>query len=69
MHAFDVDWNPSANLGHNKLEFDFRYDCDVSQQIAAIKLINRDEIINGLALHSILSVKAELGQILSGLNT
>lgn len=50
-------------------EYDFRFECGISQPITTIRLSHRDEIINGLALHSFLCVKAEVDQILSGLNT
>lgn len=50
-------------------EYDVRFECGISQPIATIRLAHRDEIINGLALHSFLCVKAELDQILSGLST
>ena len=52
----------------NTDDYDVRFECGISQPIGTIKLSHRNEIINGLALHSFLRVKAELDQILSGLN-
>ena len=49
-------------------DYDVRFECGISQPISTIRLTHRDEIINGLALHSFLRAKAELDQILSGLN-
>ena len=49
-------------------DYDFRYECGICQPISTITINHRDEIVNALAMHSIFSVKAELDQMISGLN-
>lgn len=49
-------------------EYDFRYDCGISQPASKIKYCDRAEVISTFSLHyCIIRVKAELDQIIAGL--
>jgi len=50
-------------------EYNFRYDCGVSQPVSTIKLCHREDIVSALALHSVFAIKAELDQLISGFHT
>lgn len=52
----------------NSEDYDFRFECGVGQPITTITINHRDEIVDALAMHSIFSIKAELDQMISGLN-
>jgi len=49
-------------------EYNFRYECGVCQPSQMMKLSQRDDIVNALAMHTIYSIKAELDQIVCGLD-
>ncbi len=50
-------------------EYDFRYDCGISEPSFRLKLSDRKRIIDAAATHyCILRVKAELDQLVEGLN-
>ena len=49
-------------------DYNFRYDCGISQPIAHMKFFDCEKIVNAFALHfSVIRVKAELDQIINGL--
>ena len=51
-------------------EYDFRYDIGIAQSADAIRLADKEKIVALMAKHfTILSVKAELDQILCGLSS
>ena len=51
-------------------EYDFRYDIGIAQSADAIRLADKEKIVPLMAKHfTILSVKAELDQILCGLSS
>ena len=51
-------------------QYDFRYDIGIAQPSQSVEIIDRDRIVQGIASHyAIIRVKAELDQILEGLNT
>jgi len=49
-------------------EYNFRYECGVNQPSQLIKLFYRDEIVNASAMYTIYCIKAELDQIIYGLD-
>ena len=49
-------------------EYNFRYECGICQPSQMIKFNQREEIVSALAMHTIYSIKAELDQIISGLD-
>ena len=50
-------------------EYDFRFDCGVSQSVLSLTLEDRDKIISALCLHyTVLSSLAELEQLRHGLS-
>ena len=51
-------------------EFDFRYDLGIIKPATELRLEDRESIVSSMALHfGVLSVKAELDQILCGLSS
>ena len=49
-------------------EYDFRYECGVSQPVTSINLSDRNKLVSAIAMHySVVRVKAELDQIVNGL--
>ena len=53
----------------NTEEYDFRYECGVSQPVTSIEFSSREKIVGAIAMHySVVRVKAELDQLVKGLN-
>ena len=51
-------------------KFDFRYDCGVPKPSSLFRMIDRDTILSSIAMHySIIKSKAELDQLVQGLET
>ena len=49
-------------------DYDFRYDCGVRQPTTMMTINDRDDIVSALAMQTVFSIKAEMDQMIAGLN-
>ena len=53
----------------NTEEYNFRYECGVSQPVTSIESSSHEKIVGAIAMHySVVRVKSELDQLAKGLN-